>query len=218
VCDSGLPNEELDALWKRHPQTRIIWNVMVGKCNLRTDVTSFMPFKFGYWNGGSLTDADAEALKYCVDMVCMDLGHMKKITNYDFLNYMPKLEYLIIADTKGTDFSPLASLTELKYLEVFLTSFDQAEVLLGLTKLEDLNLGYTKISNVESLQKMTWLKNLWLPVCKNLTAQQRQALDSRLTNTRINYYGAGSTGYGWRELPNYREMRKLLGMPVSEGW
>lgn len=218
LCNCGLPNEELDALWKRHPDTRVIWNVMVGKCNLRTDVTTFMPFKFGYWKGGSITDADAVQLKYCVDMVCMDLGHMKKLTNYDFLAYMPKLQYLLIADTSGTDFSVLSELKELKYLEVFLTTFDQAEVLTGLSQLEDLNLGNTKITNVEPLKKMTWLKNLWLPGCRLLTDGQKLALVDALPNTRVNYYGAGSTGYGWRNLPNYREMRDLLDMPYSEGW
>ena len=216
MCRCGITSEELDALWKRHPETRFVWEVQVGRCTLRTDVISFMPYQFGYDGYRVLRDRDMGEMKYCVDIICMDMGHME-ISDYSFLNYMPNMQYLILADTKGKDFSVLANLKELKYLELFMLPFDQAEVLSGLTKLEDLNLGTTKIDNIEPLKQMTWLKHLWMPATKNVTRAEKNALVKALPDTVINYQGSGSTGYGWREIPNYYAMRDLLNMSYMSG-
>lgn len=216
MCECGIPSEEMDALWKRHPETRFIWTVQVGVCNLRTDITSFMPYQFGYDGYSKLKDRHMGELKYCVDLICMDLGHMA-ISDYSFLNYMPNMQYLILADTEGDDFSVLANLKELKYLELFMTSFDQAEVLTGLTKLEDLNLGNSRIDNIEPLKQMTWLKHLWMPATKKVSSTEKRELQEALSNTVINYQGAGSTGNGWREIPNYYIMRDLLNMSYMAG-
>ena len=216
MCECGIPSEEMDALWKRHPETRFVWMVQVGVCNLRTDITSFMPYQFGYDGYSKLKDKHMGELKYCVDLVCMDLGHMA-ISDYSFLNYMPNMKYLILADTDGTDFSVLANLKELVYLELFMTKFDQAEVLTGLTKLEDLNLGTSKIDNIEPLKEMTWLKHLWMPATLKVSGTEKQELVDALPDTVINYKGSGSTGNGWREIPNYYAMRDLLNMSYMKG-
>lgn len=217
MCGCGIPSEEMDALWKRHPQTRFIWEVQVGVCTLRTDITVFMPYQYGYDGYSKLKDSDTAELKYCVDIICMDLGHMA-ISDYSFLAYMPNMQYLILADTDGKDFSVLANLKELVFLEIFMTSFDQAEVLTGLTKLEDLNIGTSSIDNIEPLKQMTWLKHLWLPANRKIYGSERRALVEALPDTVVNFAGEGSTGNGWREIPNYYEMRDLLNMPYSKGW
>ena len=59
LCDCGLPSEELDALWKRNPEIRIVWSVDVGTMHLRTDTVALMPYKHGYRGaegGGNLKD------------------------------------------------------------------------------------------------------------------------------------------------------------------
>lgn len=217
MCDCGIPSEEMDALWKRHPETRFVWTVNVGKCKLRTDVTVFMPYQFGYDGFSKLRDEHTAELKYCVDIICMDVGHMA-ISDYSFLAYMPHMQYLILADTQGTDFSVLAQLHELKFLEIFMTSFDQAEILTGLTSLEDLNIGTSALDNIEPLLEMTWLKRLWLPGNVNISYEERIQLRKGLPDTVVFFNSAGSTGGGWRECPNYFAMRDLLDMWYSEGW
>lgn len=217
MCNCGIPSEEMDALWKRHPDTRFVWTVQVGFATLRTDVEVFMPYKFGNYSTLGIQDSDTAELKYCVDMVCMDLGHME-ITDYSYLEYMPKLKYLILADTNGTDFSALAGLKELVYLEIFMTRFDQAEVLTGLTKLEDLNIGNSRLDNIEPLLEMTWLKHLWLPGNVKVSHSERKQVVDALPDTQVMYASMGSTGEGWRELPNYYAMRDLLEMPYFPGW
>lgn len=211
MCGCGIPSEEMDALWKRHPETRFVWTVRVGACTLRTDVTTFMPYQFGYDGFRKLYDRDTKELKYCVDIMCMDMGHMG-ITDYSFLEYMPKMKYLVLADTDGTDFSALANLKELVFLELFMTRFNQAEVLTGLTALEDLNLGHSGIKNIEPLKEMTWLKRLWMPGTVYTYPQKRQELVDALTDTWVVFAAKGSTDGGWRQSPNYYAMRDLLNM------
>ena len=217
MCNCGIPSPEMDALWKRHPETRFVWVVQVGKCTVRTDAVSLMPYQFGYDGIRKLKDSETEELKYCVDLECLDLGHMG-ITDYSFLEYMPKMKYLILADTPGRDFSALAGLKELIYLELFMTRFDQAEVLTGLTKLEDLNIGTSRLDNIEPLLEMTWLKRLWLPGNVLLTSGDRQRIVDALPDTQVMYACEGSTGAGWREGQNYYDMRDMLNMGYFPGW
>ena len=214
VCDCGLSSEEMDALSQRYPDIRFVWTIKVGNGTLRTDVTAFIPYKFGYHLHRPLYDADCTELKYCIDMVCLDLGHMK-IRDFSFLQYMPKMKYLIVADTPCQDFSAIANLKELIYLEIFVTSFTETEILLGLTKLEDLNLGTTPVNDITSLKQMTWLKRLWIPATK-LNHLQVAELKESLPNTRIMVYADHSTDKGWRKAKNYYDMRDLLGMFYME--
>lgn len=221
MCDCGIPSEEMDAMGKRNPEVRFIWTVMIGKAKLRTDVTSFIGAKHGYLPNANirdpyqdaarrLFDEDCEEFKYCIDMVCLDLGHMG-VADYSFLNYMPKLKYLILADTQGTDFSMIANLPELIYLELFMTDFTQTEVLLGLKNLKNLNLGFTDLTNEDLLKEMTWLEMLWLPGTHLSTAKYRE-LKEALPNTTIDYLSKDSTSNGWRKSQHYYDMRDLLGM------
>ncbi len=211
MCDCGISSEEMDALGKRHPQIRFVWKVRVGNCVLRTDVTTFMPYKFGYRDGEVLEDKDTGELKYCVDIICMDVGHMY-LKDYSFLENMTKMQYLVLADTHGSDFSVLANLKELIYLEIFVTDFEDAQILTGLTKLDDLNISCTKIDDIGPLKEMTWLKRLWMIGCKGVDDEEKQELQDALPDTQVVFYGKNSTGAYWRESKHYYEMRDLLGM------
>ena len=76
-------------------------------------------------------------------MVCVDIGHHMKVTNCDWVSYMPELKYLIIGDTDLDDITPLTGLTNLVFLELFITDFTDYTPLTTLTGLEDLNIAYT---------------------------------------------------------------------------
>ncbi len=221
MCNCGISSEDMDALWKRHPEVRFVWSVQIGRVTLRTDCTNFTGPKHGYLQNltssdhfkdpnDRLFDKDIKELKYCVDMVCLDLGHMG-ISDYSFLQYMPKLKYLILVDTIGTDFSALKELKELIYLELFLTDFKDTEVLLSLTALEDLNIAYTDVSEIEHLKQMTWLKRLWATHSK-LSFDQCRELQKYIPNTKIDCTAEHATANQWRRSKNYYDMRDYLGM------
>ena len=214
VCDCGILSADMDPLTQRYPDIRFIWTIKIGNGTLRTDAIAFIPYKLGYHIYKPLYDADCTELKYCVDLICLDLGHMK-ITDLSFLQYMPKMKYLIVADIPCQDFSVIGELTELIYLEIFVTSFTQHEILLNLTKLEDLNIGTTPANDITALKQMTWLKRLWLPGTK-LNYLQVAELKEALPKTRIMVYADHSTDKGWRQAKNYYDMRDLLGMFYME--
>lgn len=224
MCDCGIPSEQMDAMGKRNPQVRFIWTVQIGRAVLRTDVTAFIPCTFGYWPTGGISpykdaenrlfDEDCKEFRYCIDMICLDLGHMG-LTDISFLESMPKLQYLILADNPIEDFTALQYLPELVHLELFMTKFDQADVLAKLKKLETVNLGYTRPTNWQPLTEMTWLEMLWLPGTK-LPGDTYLQIVEALPNTIVDYTGEHSTDHGWRNSDNYREMRDLLGMRYLE--
>ena len=210
MCRCGIPSEEMDALWKRHPETRFVWEIPMGLGFVRTDVKAFIPYKYGYNIDLPFYDAEAKELKYLVDMECLDLGHMR-MTDISFLQYMPNLKYLILADTVCEDFSYLADLTELVYLELFRSEIKDVNLLMNLTKLEDLNIGWTHLENPEKLMEMTWLKRLWATMTGMNATQYRQLVEA-LPDTYVYIYSLHPTQGGWRQSQRYYEMRDLLGM------
>lgn len=221
MCDCGINSEEMDAMSQKYPSVRFVWNIRLGKAVIRTDETSFISCKFGYWPKGGvgptedaanrLFDEDCRELKYCRDMIALDMGHMA-LTDISFLEYMPNLQYLILADNPIEDFSPLQYVPNLVFLEIFMTSFDQAEVLTQLKNLKALNIGYSQIKNWEPLMEMTWLERLWLPGTR-LESTSYWQIKAALPDTEFIYRGEHSTDHNWRDSDYYRQMRDLLGMP-----
>ena len=210
MCETGIPSDQMDPLSQRHPQIRFVWTIKIGMGTLRTDATGFIPYKLGHTRYVPLYDEDCTELKYCIDLISLDMGHMK-ITDISFLEHMPNLKYLIVADIPCSDFSPIASLKELIYLEIFKTSFDRPELLLELTKLEDLNISVTPIDSTEELKQMTWLKRLWM-VSTGMNSAQYWEIKEALPDTKVVMPAEHSTARGWRKAQNYYDMRDLLGM------
>ena len=215
MCDCGIPSAEMDALSQRWPNTRFIWTINLGFGKVRTDATAIMPVHLGHTKDAPLNDENTKELKYCIDLVCLDLGHMS-VNDLSFLSYMPKLKYLILADNTAQDYAPLANLKELIYLEIFMVKkFPNQEVLLNLTNLQDLNMCFTKIEDIEVYKQMTWLKRFWASGC-GITDPQAKELRAALPNTVIHTNLPHSTAANWRDHQNYRDMRDLLGMDYME--
>ena len=210
MCRCGIPSEEMDALWKRHPETRFVWEIPMGLGFVRTDVKAFIPFKYGYDINLPFHDEEAKELKYLVDMECLDLGHMR-MTDISFLQYMPKMKFLILADTICEDFSYISNLTELVYLELFRSEIKDVNLLMNLTKLEELNIGWTHLENPEKLAEMTWLKRLWATM-NGMVGDEYYWLQAAMPDTEVYVFSLHPTQGGWRQSDRYREMRDLLGM------
>lgn len=210
MCQCGIPSDEMDALWKRHPETRFVWAISMGNGFVRTDVKAFIPFKYGYHIHLPFYDKQAKELKYLVDLECLDLGHMR-MKDISFLQYMPKLRYLIVADTEADDYSVIGTLKELIYLEIFIAPVRDASFLLELTKLEDLNVGKTRFDDPMILTEMTWLKRLWA-FNIGLNKSEINTLIKSLPNTKVVVGGSHPTDLGWRQSQNYYDMRDMLDM------
>ena len=203
MSDCGIDSETMAQFRERQRENyKVVWTVYLGNiCFLRTDAETFMPYKQGE---GYLEDRETAELKYCEDIICMDLGH-NYIRDLSFLEYMPKMKYLVLAHTKIRDITPIAACKELVFPEINWTYVQDYSPLVELKKLEDLNLSRT-YADVTPLLEMTWLKNLWIPN----RPYDEEIVVAALPDTYVEIVSPNTKG--WRHLENYYIMRDLLGM------
>ena len=218
MCDTNLSYEQLDALNRKYENIRVVWKVYFGNYYLRTDAEYFIAAAWGD-NKVYLTDDDIDCWKYCTDLRGLDIGHMN-ITDLSFLQYMPRMTYLIIAECPITDISPLAQLKELRYLEMFQTNVSDISPLLECTALKALNLAYMNVKQDNAwsvLPKLTNLDLLWYPSVPLSGAQRRQLADALPNTTLFLYNGCEPSGGIWRYNPYYYEMRDFFHMYYMPG-
>lgn len=205
----GIPDEEMDALNRRYPDIKILWSMQIGLVTLRTDAIYFFPAAINEMNLPS--NEELKKLRYCTDMIAVDIGH-SKATECEWVEYMPHLKYLILADTKITDLTPLSSLKELIYLELFSMDLHDYSPLLECTALQDLNISST-YADPEPLTKMTWLHTLmWNFVMEDpVLAEKAVLLPEQLPDTNVIIQTWRNIGGLWRHIPNYYVFRDIIG-------
>lgn len=210
----GLDDETMDALNRRYEDIRFVWTVKIGKIEVRTDETYFYPVK--YDRKAEVRSDEMYPLRYCTDMICIDVGHMWWVNECEWAAFMPNLRYLVIAYTSVADLTPLSGLKNLVYLEIFHTPVRDYSPLIGCTGLEDLNLSMT-YGDYRPLLQMPWLKNVWWAgVAKTggmPCSGAHKALPAALPDTQWRFYERNAASRsGWRQLPNYYAMRDLMDM------
>ena len=204
VCE--IENEALSEYRDRvRDKYKVVWTVRLGpSIALRTDKDNFMPNHFGV---GQFFDDYTVNLKYCEDMVCLDLGHMTMHT-IDFVTYMPKLKYLILAWSEVQYIEPIRTCKNLIWLELDNSCIRDYSPLVDCTALEDLNIGKT-FCDITPILQMTWLKNLYMIFGNGGDAWKAS---QALPDTHVVATGDATVGGGWRRLPNYYAMRDALHM------
>ena len=207
----GISSEDMDALWKRHPETRFIWGIYFGGYCLRTDETGFMPWKYGYTRDGrpGMSNAEAQNLKYMVDLVAIDIGH-NDITDLSFLYYTPNVEFLMMCGTGASDLTPVGSLKKLKYLELWENPVKDLSPLAGCTALEDINIYRLAVEDLSPLLGLN-LKNIWYNA-RLYSEEQVTMLREAYPDALIVSNPMWATSQGWRRIPNYYAQRDALDM------
>ena len=207
----GISSEDMDALWKRHPETRFVWGAYFAGHYLRTDSVSFMPWKLGYTRDGrrGMNNDEAVELKYMVDLVAIDIGH-NNINDLSFLYYTPNVEYLMICCSNISDLTPVGSLKKLKYLEIWENKITDISPLAGCTALEDINFTFTVVDDLTPLFGLP-LKNIWFNG-RYYSEEQVQSVVDAFPDSTVKYWGAWPTSLGWRRIPNYFAQRDVLEM------
>ena len=210
MCGCGIDNETMNAVNSRYENIRFVWSVYMGSVLLRTDSTYFIPVKWG----AQVTTEDLYNLRYCTDMICVDIGHMD-VDSCEWAAYMPNLKYLLLADTQIADLTPLSGLKNLIYLELFLTKVTDLSPLVSCTALQDINLCYT-YGDPAPLLQMPWLQTVWWSG-HWAASSSAHLLRQMNPDIRLEFNSPSSTGNGWRELKNYYDMRDLVGMGYMTG-
>ena len=206
LSDCGLDYEYLaDYRDRVRDHYKVVWTVVCGRITLRTDAESVMSYKFNVFD---LYDKELVNLKYCEDMICVDLGH-NSLRSCDWAAYMPKLKYLILAHNNHlTDISGLANCKELVYLEIGWTSLRDLTPLLGCTSLEDINMKYV-YCDADVLVQMPWLKHVFWTGCPS---RNYDMLEGALPDTYVLLTEEYWNTKHWRQLDNYYAQRDVLGM------
>jgi len=204
---SAIENEDLAAYRDRVRENyKVAWTLRLGPMiALRSDADNFMPNHFGV---GQLPDSYAYNLRYCEDMVCLDVGHMT-LTDISFVEYMPKLKYLILAWTEVKYIEPIRTCKNLVFLELDNSTIRDLSPLVDCTALEDLNLGNT-FCDVTPILEMTWLKNVYFIDGSPASAYK---FSQAVPTARVVATGNATVGGGWRRLQNYYDMRDCLHAP-----
>lgn len=221
MCQCGIGDEEMDALRKKYPDIKFVWEVTVCKYyEVRTDTTYFMPFQLHI---PKVSGGDFSCLKYCTEIELIDFGHYE-VKDTSFLAYMPNLKYLLICDSTLEDLADIGNCTSLEFLEVFTNPVDDFAPLTNLTNLVDLNISFTpftkgygsdymfigEFGDITPLFQMTWLDRLWM-CSSRLPQSELDALQDALANTLVQVDSASSTSKGWRHSPHYYAGRDIVG-------
>lgn len=225
LCDTGLTNEQMETLMAQFPNVKFVWYVDIGAWRIRTDIEAFstgnrdeFPNGAGYFTGKgrtSLTDTEVEALKYCTDLVYLDVGH-NKITSLSFLEGLTKLRVLIVGSNKIADITPVSKLENLEYLEMFMNLVTDISPLSGLTKLAYLNCSRNSFTDITPLTTMTQLKRLWIVNNRQISKDDFTKLIAALPECEICTSAVHSTANGWRETDIYKEFQEKFGLPALD--
>ncbi|MDO4543799.1 MAG: leucine-rich repeat domain-containing protein [Clostridia bacterium] len=211
MCECGLDDYQMAELADAYPAVRFIWEIDLGFWGrLRTDATAFttrsskdedeMKYR--------LTSEDIWALRYCVDLEALDLGH-QQLTDISALANCTKLKVLILADNQISDLSPLANMTELIWVELFINRIEDLSPLANLTSITDLNLCTNRIEDLTPLYSLSGLKRLWYSN-NNYSTADAAALAEALSSCHCNRTVWDETSDGWRETEEYLWMRSFF--------
>lgn len=227
-CDlsgCGLTNEQVEQLMAQFPAVKFVWVIRLGAWEIRTDITAFskgnrtkFPNGMGYFTGVGKTnfyDEDIQVLKYCKDLVYLDLGHGNRITDLSVLTQLKHLRVLIVSMNKLVDLTPIAELSELELLEIYQNPFTDITPVTKLSKLKYLNCNSTLMTDASPLFTMQNLEMLWFVSVRNVSAEQRKELVEALPNCRVNFHPNSRGPEGWKGNPLYIEYQTAFGLPID---
>ena len=156
--DCGVDNEVMAQLRDDYPDTKVVWRVYWGtKYHDLTDVEMICC-------NGNMDASNMQALKYCTDVVYLDIGHSTRVTDIDFINYMPKLKIAILLDCRISTLEPFRNCPDLEWIEIVrCMRLQDLSPLASCTKLRGINLSCAySITDITPLFGLKNLERLYL--------------------------------------------------------
>ena len=153
----GVDNEVMAQLRDDYPDTKVVWRVFWAFYHDLTDVEMIHCTC-------KLTDENVEVLKYCTDVKYLDIGHNSKLSNFDFINYMPKLEIAIVVDSRISSLEPFANCPNLQWLEIVnCSNISDLSPLAQCKNLKGLNMSCVfKVKDLSPLFELENMERLYL--------------------------------------------------------
>ncbi len=212
----GVDDEVMAQLREDYPDTKIVWRVFFAFYNCLTDVEMLHCTS-------DLTDKNVEVLKYCNDVLYLDIGHNTNLSNLTFVNYMPKLKIAIVVDCATPDIEPFGNCPDLEWLEIVnCRNVSDLSPLANCTKLKGLNMSCVfKVQDLSPLYGLKDMERLYLGINALNDGQYEEACE-KMPNCWVSntHYSAAMVSYnyavGWRLDENeeraewYKEVRKIF--------
>lgn len=222
MCGCGFSTEEMGVLFDKYPNVRFVWELDLKGRKLRTDAVGFSTLNPGKYENGSesynksvraanpkrLKTEDIQVLRYCPDLIALDLGH-NYIDDLSVLEYLPNLQILIIADNKITDISVFSRLPNLVYVEFFMNAVTDISPLANHEKLLDLNFCNNKVTDLSPLLTMPQLERCWCAGNKFSRAEGKE-MQEKMPDCIVDYTARDDTADGWRDHERYEWMRAYV--------
>ncbi len=185
-------------------QTKVVWRVFFGvngRYNTLTDDDTLRCVE-------NVTNDTCGPLKYCEDAKHIDLGHNDTLSDLSFVQYMPKLETLIVSGCAVTDISGFENCKNLLWLEMaYCAKLKDITPLAGCESLKFLNLSFTGVSSYIALDALPLERFVCLspkaPTKEQNTFMQIHPKDECIT---VFYGYTNPYGYGWRYNDNGKTM------------
>ncbi len=231
MCYCGPSDEEMAALRQAMPTVKVVWMLHIGKWDVRTDIKAFSMAQVKEHDGVRytkvgdeirryrwVTNEEIAKIRYCTDIIALDIGHSLVISDISFVKEVPTLKYLVLARTAVTDISAVAGLKNLIFFETFGCKLTDVSVLYQLPQLQYYNCSANYITDIGPLLSLKNLKRLWIIKCR-FTKDQLQQIKHGLPDTIIMAYGNHQTDNGWRyDNPEYLVMQDLFGLKPQLDW
>ena len=187
--------DAMAALRDDFPDRRVVWSVRIGEYDFMTDTTLINAALV-------LNDNNVHLLQYMPDVLYLDVGHNRSLTNIEFVRYFPKLQVVIITLTNIVDITPLEDCPDLEFLELVSTYISDISVVAGMKKLEYLNLGYmSNLADISPVYGLKQLKQVRIcgPTLQHVPLRDIERLKEELPNTFVSDVGGDPTKSGqWR--------------------
>ena len=173
-----------------YPEVKVVWRIWADYFTMCTDETMIrMTF--------DLEDEDVAELKYCTDVTYMDIGHNSSLTDISFVQYMTKLECVIVSGAPLTDISYFADHDSLTWLELcFCGNVKDISVLETCDNLKYLNISYSQVSDLSALEHLP-LERL-NAMHTNISSATEKEFVSWHPDCISVFEGKQPYGYGWR--------------------
>ena len=211
LSDCGLGYETLADFREEMEDTgvKVVWKVYLGsRWALKTNAVAFSVLIVHY-DYPRMTSNDLDVLKYCPDLLALDLGHQAITDISPICDNLPNLRLLILADNRISDISPLTKLTHLHYIELFLNRINDISPLGKLKELVDVNISYNAISNIEPLLNSPMLSRVWME-STYVGVNGKAMIEEKYPDCKVVIYGSGSVDQGWRwGHPRYEQMMDM---------
>lgn len=191
---------------------KVVWRVYFGT-NARYNFLTDVEILRAVYN---VTNDTCGPMKYCEDVVYMDIGHNDYLTDLSFVGHMPNLQYLIASGCAATELVGFENCKKLVWLELAsCLKLKNIDSLAGCESLEYLNLCYTKVSSYEALDGLPLKRFICLS--PKASAKEQKTFQEIHDGCRTVFYGYSNPWTAWRYDDNgktfnehYKEVRRVF--------